>query len=95
MARFLCDFNALDNQAKNLRELASEMKSGTDAYKNKISEDLAGWNSFAKAELFGVINNRTPQVEDMAQTIEDLGNFIIIETNKIKELEEKLGSFNI
>lgn len=95
MARFLCDFDVLDKQVKSLKSVASEMKSEVATYKNKISEDLIGWDGIAKTELFERINNRTPRVEDMAKTIEDLSDFITKETNNIKNLEEKLAAFNI
>ena len=95
MARYVCDFNELNNQSKKLKEVASNMKSEVSTYKSKISEDLSGWNSPAKTDLFAAINKRTPRVEDMAQTIDDLGNFINEQTNKINNLEEKLATFNI
>ena len=95
MSRYVCDFDQVDEQAKNLCETASNMEDAVSDYDSEIDSELAGWKGSAKTAFDSTNSEQITRAKSDAYNLDDLGQFIGEVSQNIRKIEEELAKLEI
>ena len=95
MSRYVCDFDEMEKQAKNLCDAASNMVTAVSDYGSQIDSDLAGWKGSAKIFFDSTNSQQISKTKNDAYNLDDLGSFINEVAQNVRKLEEDLARLEI
>lgn len=95
MAKFVCDFEQVRSVGEKLTSMANDLQSGISNYSSKINGDLSAWTGTAKNVFMQQCDAQVSQASSNAQSVANLGEFIINAAQSISDLETKLSNLSI
>ena len=95
MAKFVCDFDTVNQEANNLCNSGKELTTATSSYDTKITSDLSGWNSSASTVFSGVNKGQVAEANAISEYANSLGEFILKASKAIEQAETELSSIRI
>lgn len=96
MARYVCDFDKVNEEAEKIITAAGDMQKDLNTYVTNVSEHLTGWGGTSAKKAFEVTDDEQVQITNThVKDIEDVGNFIKKACAEVLACEEFLGGLKI
>lgn len=95
MAKYICDFAAVNAVGSKLIESASTLTSAVNDYSSSIDSDLSTWNGKAKSTFDSQKATQVEMLLSKAKYMSEFGEFIQKAAQSIQELDDKLSGLSI
>ncbi len=95
MEKYVCDFDVVNEKAKKLCSIATDISTSADNYSTKIDSDLSGWTGGAKTKFEATNSDQVAITKTHSYNAEDLGEFILKVSESIEKIEQDLASLKI
>ena len=95
MAKYVCDFEQVNQIGEKVCEAAADMEASINNYSMNMDSDLKDWSGNAKNAFSNTKEKQVSAAKADCIYIRELGEFIKLAANTIEELEEQLASQTI
>lgn len=95
MAKYVCDFDQVNNIANRLEEIASNMTETVDSYVSEINGILAGWKGESKNNFTSSNNEKSEEIKKNIVPLNQASKYLKEVVTKIQSAEEELSSLSI
>lgn len=95
MAKYVCDFDQVNNIANRLEELANTMTDTVDSYVGEINGILASWKGESKTNFINSNNEKSEEIKKNIVPLNQASKYLKEVVSKIQNAEEELSSLSI
>ena len=95
MAKYVCDFDQVNQIGEKVCEAATEMESSIMTYSTNMDSDLNDWSGNAKNAFSITKEKQVGAARQDCAYIKELGEFIKLSSQTIRDLEEQLAGQSI
>ena len=95
MAKYVCDFDAINKASQNLEKLASEMENNVKSGQKNLDSDLVTWTGTASNAYKDSSESISNHLNSDAETMRNYAAYLKEVESKIQEAESSLASMKI
>ena len=95
MTKFICDYDQVTAVGTKICDTAQSIVDSVSSYASNLEEDLASWNSDARATFATENNERMDVVASKVQRIDEFGQYVKEVSKQIKDLDTEIAAIKI